>query len=31
MKDTYIAMNRLETPSKRILLEEVEKELGLND
>jgi RHH-type rel operon transcriptional repressor/antitoxin RelB len=31
MEDTYIAINRLEKPSKRISLEEVEKELGLDD
>ena len=31
MEDTYIAINRLETPSKRISLEDVEKELGLDD
>lgn len=28
MEDTYIAINRLETPSKRISLEDIEKELG---
>ena len=31
MEDTYIAINRLETPSKRISLEDVETELGLDD
>jgi len=31
MEDTYIAINRLETPSKRISLEDVENELGLDD
>ena len=31
MEDTYIAINRLEIPSKRISLEDVEKELGLDD
>ena len=31
IEDTYIAINRLEKPSKRISLEEVEKELGLDD
>lgn len=31
MEDTYIAINRLETPSKRISLEDVESELGLDD
>lgn len=31
MEDTYIAINRLETPSKRISLEDVEKELDLDD
>ncbi|MCP4990005.1 MAG: TraY domain-containing protein [Colwellia sp.] len=31
MEDTYIAINRLETPSKRISLEDVENELSLDD
>ncbi len=31
MEDTYIAINRLETPSKRISLEDVENELDLAD
>ena len=31
MEDTYVAINRLEKPSKRISLEDVEKELGLED
>ena len=31
MEDTYVAINRLEKPSKRISLEDVEKELGLDD
>ncbi len=31
MEDTYIALNRLETPSKRISLEDVENELSLDD
>ncbi len=31
MEDTYIALDRLEKPSKRISLDDVEKELGLDD
>ena len=31
MEDTYIAINRLESPSKRISLEDVENELALDD
>ena len=30
MEDTYVAIDRLEKPSKRISLEDVEKELGLD-
>jgi RHH-type rel operon transcriptional repressor/antitoxin RelB len=31
MEDTYIAINRLEKPAKRVSLEDVEKELGLDE
>jgi RHH-type rel operon transcriptional repressor/antitoxin RelB len=31
MEDTYIAINRLEKPAKRVSLADVEKELGLDD
>ncbi|WP_448214315.1 type II toxin-antitoxin system RelB family antitoxin [Colwellia sp. MEBiC06753] len=31
MEDTYIAINRLEKPAKRVSLEDVKKELGLDD
>lgn len=31
MEETYIAINRLEKPAKRISLDDVEKELGLDE
>lgn len=31
MEDTYIAISRLENPGKRMLMEDVEAELGLDD
>jgi RHH-type transcriptional regulator, rel operon repressor / antitoxin RelB len=31
MEDTYVAIDRLEKPGKRISLDNVEKELGLED
>ena len=31
MEDTYIAINRLEKPVKRVSLEDVEKELALDE
>jgi RHH-type transcriptional regulator, rel operon repressor / antitoxin RelB len=31
MEDTYVAIDRLEKPGKRIPLDNVEKELGLED
>jgi len=31
MEDTYIAISRLEKPGKRMLMEDVEAELGLDD
>jgi RHH-type rel operon transcriptional repressor/antitoxin RelB len=31
MEDTYIALDRLEKPTKRISLEEAEKALGLDE
>lgn len=31
MEDTYIAISRLENPGKRISMEDVEAELGLDD
>ncbi len=31
MEDTYIALDRLEKPAKRISLEEAEKALGLDE